>query len=142
MWLLVGVQPDEVPSDFMHEYKTLDIENADVCGEIFTTGTWVGILQRYGEGYFDAIMTDGGLMYVRRNTSIVEIKHKLLKPNGLVYNYSSVIGERVNDPLGRGHVFYRIPKRLYTVEEHDAAWNMYPCKSWSDQLRRRMKLII
>lgn len=144
MWLLVGVRKSEVPDHFPHKYITLDIEDADICGEIFDTGTWLTILNKYGENYFEAIMTDGGLLYVRRNAEIIGIKQKLLKDGGYIYNYTSVIGKRVGDPLYRGHklVFYEIPKKDYTVVKHDIAWRYYPDDSWGDQLRRKLKLII
>lgn len=144
MWLLVGVRPDEVPSSFPHEFKTLDIEDADICGEIFDTGTWLEILNTYGEKYFDAIMTDGGLMYVQRNEEIIKIKNLLLKDTGKIYNYTSVIGRQVNDPLERGYryIFYEIPKKDYTVLNHDMAWANHPRRVWSDQLRCKVRLII
>lgn len=144
MWLLVGVQNNEVPDNFPHKFMTLNAINADICGEIFNTKTWVNIINKYGEKYFDAIMTDGGLMYVRRNPEIIGIKQRLLKDNGYIYNYTSIIGKRVNDPLARGYrfVFYEIPKKDYTVLNHDLAWRFYPENSWGDQLKRKLKLII
>jgi len=121
---------------------TLDIEDSDFVGDIFNVDTWVNILNIYNEKYFDAIMTDGGLFGVKRDDFIVRIKQRLLKDDGYIYNYTSVIGKQVDDPMGRGHTFYKIPKREYTVFNHDRAWRHYKKRGWGDELKCRMRLII
>ena len=140
-WLLVGIRNSELNS-FNHETVTLDCEDADIVGHVFCEKTWFGILSAYGTDSFDAIMTDGGLLGVRRCETIVSIKNKLLKDNGFIYNYTSVIGDKVNDPLGRGHVFYKISKSDYTINNHDLAWDSYVIKTWGDSLRKKIRLVI
>lgn len=140
-WLLVGIRNRELES-FEHDHVTLDCEDADVTGDIFCEKTWFRILGDYGTESFDAIMTDGGLMGVRRSETIVRIKNKLLKNTGYVYNYTSIIGDKVNDPLDRGHVFYKISKGDYTIDNHDLAWDAYHTKTWGDSLRKTIRLIV
>ena len=69
-WLMVGIRNRELKS-FNHETVTLDCEDADIVGHVFCENTWFGILSAYGTESFDAIMTDGGLMGVRRSETIV-----------------------------------------------------------------------
>jgi hypothetical protein len=140
-WLLVGIRNREL-SSFNGETVTLDCEDADIVGDVFSEDTWLNILSTYGTESFDAIMTDGGLMGVRRSETIVLIKNKLLKDTGYIYNYTSVIGDKVNDPLGRGHVFYKISKCDYTIVNHDLAWDLYDIKTWGDSLRHKMRLVV
>ena len=140
-WLMVGIRNRELNS-FMGETVTLDCEDADIVGDVFCEKTWFDILGAYGTESFDAIMTDGGLMGVRRSETIVGIKNKLLKDTGFIYNYTSVIGDKVNDPLGRGHVFYKISKCDYTINNHDLAWDSYVIKTWGDSLRKKIRLVI
>ena len=140
-WLMVGVRRSELKT-FVYDTVTLDCEDADVLGDIFSEDTWLNILSTYGTESFDAIMTDGGLMGVRRNDTIVKIKQKLLVNSGYIYNYTSVIGDKVKDPLGRGYVFYKINKKDYTLENHDMAWDMYSIKTWGDSLRQKIRLVI
>tara|TARA_B110000008_G_C16977848_1_gene566821 strand:+ start:4278 stop:4712 length:435 start_codon:yes stop_codon:yes gene_type:complete len=140
-WLLVGIRNREL-SRFNDETVTLDCEDADIVGDVFCEDTWFNILSAYGTESFDAIMTDGGLMGVRRSETIVRIKNKLLKNGGFIYNYTSVIGNKVNDPLGRGHVFYKIRKSDYTINNYDLAWDSYVIKTWGDSLRKKIRLVI
>ena len=92
MWLFVGFSDKEIEStSFEGEYLTLGIDGS-IKGDIFDLSSWRNIYNRYGEQYFDAIMTDGGLHGIERVDGIVELKQKLLKYNGFVYNYYSVIG--------------------------------------------------
>ena len=140
-WLLVGIRNIEL-SSFEQNSVTLDCEDADILGDIFCEKTWFDILGSYGTESFDAIMTDGGLMGVRRNETVVAIKNKLLKNTGYIYNYTSVIGEKVNDPLGRGHMFYKISKGDYTVNNHDLAWDAFRIETWGDSLRQKMRLVV
>ena len=144
MWLLVGIRKDEVPDSFPYEYMTLDIENADIVGEIFSVETWEYILNKYGEKYFDVIMTDGGLMFVKRENKIIQIKHDLLKDKGVIFNYTSIIGTRVLDPLERGYryQFFKIRKKDYTILNHDIACNSYEPTHWTSVLRKKIKLVI
>lgn len=144
MWLFVGIRKDEIPKSFAFDYITLDIENADIIGEIFSVQTWEYILNKYGEKYFDVIMTDGGLMFVKRDNMIIQIKHKLLKDTGVILNYTSVIGKLVMDPLKRGscYQFWKILKKDYTIQNHDIAWNSYKPNHWTGVLRKKIKLVI
>lgn len=140
MWLLVGIRRPEVR--LIKDFVTLDIEDADIIGEIFDTITWLRILSMFGSHAFDAILTDGGLFGVERNDEIVRIKHKLLKENGYIYNYTSVIGKKVPDPMGRGHSFYIIPKVRYTVKEHERAWEQYKHGDKWQKLKYKVRLIL
>ena len=140
MWLLVGIRIREVR--LLKEFVTVDIEDADIKGDIFDTITWLRILSMYGSHSFDAILTDGGLFGVERNDEIVRIKHKLLKETGYIYNYTSVIGKKVPDPMGRGCTFYRIPKARYTIEEHEKAWEYYKDGNKWQKLEYKVRLIL
>lgn len=144
MWLFVGCCKKEVEeSGFVGEYTTLGF-NSENRGDVFRVDTWQQMLLKYGEKSFYAIMTDGGLMGVKRVDEIIRIKNKLLKDDGVIYNYFSVIGEQVNDPLYRGYrfIFYKIPKKQYTVLNHDLAYKNSPQNSWGETLKCKLKLII
>ena len=141
MWLLVGFENDEV-ADFKHEHVTVNFKNADIIGDAFKIPTWKTIYEKYGRESFDAIVTDGGLYNIERVDVIICIKQGLLKPDGFIYNYTSIIGDKVEDPMGRGYTFYRIPKKHYTIQNHDYAWGKLTPKSWSDFLRKRVILIV
>jgi hypothetical protein len=144
MWLFVGFSDNEIDStSFEGEYLTLGIDGY-IKGDIFALSSWRNIYNRYGEQYFDAIMTDGGLHGIERVDGIVELKQKLLKDGGFIYNYFSVIGQRTNDPLNRGYrfTFWKIPKEEYTIENHDKQYNNLATLSWSDAVKARLKLII
>lgn len=140
MWLLVGIRRSEVR--LLKDVITFDIEDADIIGDAFDAMNWLKLLSAYGSHSFDAILTDGGLFGVERNDEIVRIKHKLLKEDGHVYNYSSVIGKKVPDPMGRGYTFYRIPKHNYTIENHEKAWDKYKDGNKWQQLKYKVRLII
>ena len=146
MWLLVGFEDNEDNAVSSFKLKqpclTLNLQNSDIIGDAFDVPTWKGIYDKYGAESFDAIVTDGGLYNMRRVDAIICIKQGLLKPDGCIYNYTSIIGEKVEDPIGRGFKFYKISKRNYTVEGHDAAWNSLTPTSWSQYLRKRVKLIV
>ncbi len=144
MWLFVGCSEEEVEEcGFINKYTTVGFDGANK-GDVFRLSTWENLLRRYGEKSFDAIMTDGGLMGVKRVDEIIRMKHKLLKDNGVIYNYYSVIGDRVYDPVHRGYryVFYKIPKKKYTILNHDLTYKDMEPSSWSDTLRVKLKLII
>tara|TARA_B100000925_G_C21985586_1_gene464381 strand:- start:429 stop:851 length:423 start_codon:yes stop_codon:yes gene_type:complete len=140
MWLLVGIRRSEVR--LLKNVITFDIEDADIIGDAFDAMNWLKLLSAYGSHSFDAILTDGGLFGVERNDEIIRIKQKLLKEDGYVYNYSSVIGKKVPDPMGRGYTFYRIPKHKYTIENHEKAWETYKDGNKWQQLKYKVKLII
>ena len=144
MWLFVGCSENEVKeSGFVGNYATLGFDGANK-GDVFRVSTWQKLLCKYGEKSFDAIMTDGGLMNVKRVDEIIRIKHKLLKNKGFIYNYYSVIGDRVYDPLHRGYryIFYKIPKKEYTILNHDLTYKDMEPTTWSGKLRVKLKLII
>lgn len=142
-WLLVGIRHSEIDFFGWDTYYNLDVEDADNIGHIFKTGTWASLLEKYGANYFDVIMTDGGLMGVKRVDQIIIMKNMLLKRGGYILNYTSVIGEKVDDPLGRPDIyFYKIPKEDYTIQNHDKAWKQKDSKTWGDKLKHKMKLII
>jgi hypothetical protein len=144
MWLFVGFSDEEIgDTSFNGEYLTLGLDGS-IQGDIFNLSTWNCIYNMYGGQYFDAIMTDGGLHGIERVDDIIDLKHKLLKDNGFIYNYYSVIGHKVNDPLNRGYkfTFWKIPKSEYTTENHDKEYNGLATLSWSDVVRARLRLII
>ena len=142
-WLLVGIQHNEIDFFPYGQYYNVDFQDATHKGDAFKENTWINILQTYGSGYFDVIMTDGGLMNVKRKDKIIIMKSMLLKPGGYILNYTSVLGEKVEDPLGRfGISFFKIPKEEYTIQNHDKAWSNTSVKTWGDTLKTRMKLII
>lgn len=144
MWLFVGFSNEEIEnSSFEGEYLTLGLDGS-IKGDIFNKATWCEIFVKYGEKYFDVIMTDGGLHGIERVDCIIEMKNKLLKDDGFIYNYYSVIGQRVNDPLDRGHklTFWKIPKEEYTIENHDKHYDNLATLSWSDAVKARLRLII
>lgn len=142
-WLLVGVQHNEIDFFPYGQYHNIDFHDADHIGDIFSSNLWYNVLQSYGSEYFDVILTDGGLMNIKRDDEIVKIKHKLLKSTGYILNYTSVIGDKVQDPLGRHDVFfYKIHKKDYTIENFDRVWDTIPIKTWSDRLKTTLRLII
>lgn len=144
MWLFVGCSEKEIEEcGFIKKYTTLGFDSYNK-GDIFRVSTWQNILHKYGEKSFDAIMTDGGLMGVKRVDEIVRIKQRLLKDKGFIFNYYSVVGEKVYDPLHRGYrfIFYKIPKHKYTVLNHELAYKDIEPVSWSEKLRVKLKLII
>lgn len=143
MWLLVGIQHHEVEFFPWGKYHNLDVADADNIGNIFDVQTWRNILERYGEKCFDCIMTDGGLLGVKRIDEVIRIKYRLLKDDGYILNYTSVIGKIVEDPLQRPEVkFFKIPKKQYTIEEHDRAYMDLKSSTWSGKLKERLKLIV
>lgn len=142
-WLLVGIQHSEIDFFGWDSYQNLDFKDADNIGNIFQVETWAKLLEKYGNNYFDVIMTDGGLMGVKRVDKIIIMKNMLLKEDGYILNYTSILGEKVDDPLGRPEIyFYKISKKDYTIQNHDKAWESKDSKTWSDQLKHRIKLII
>lgn len=144
MWLFVGFSNEEIEnSSFEGEYLTLGLDGS-IKGDIFNKATWCEILTKYGEKYFDIIMTDGGLHGIERVDCIIEMKNKLLKDDGFIYNYYSVIGQRVNDPLNRGYrfTFWKIPKEEYTIGNHDKQYDNLATLSWSDAVKAKLRLII
>tara|TARA_B100000925_G_C21913395_1_gene432572 strand:- start:120 stop:554 length:435 start_codon:yes stop_codon:yes gene_type:complete len=142
-WLLVGIQHNEIDFFPYGQYYNIDFHDADHKADAFKEDTWINILQTYGSEYFDVILTDGGLMNVKRKDKIIIIKNMLLKPGGYILNYTSIIGEKVEDPLGRpGINFFKIPKQDYTIQKHDKAWSNKTVKTWGDNLKTRIKLII
>lgn len=140
MWLFVGFSNEEI-QNFDGKYLTLGIDGS-LKGDIFNISTWDRIYQKYGEKYFDAIMTDGGLHGIERVDDIIRVKQKLLKDDGNIYNYYSVIGQRVDDPLKRGFSFWKIPKEEYTIENHDKQYDNVATLSWSQQVKAKLRLII
>lgn len=144
MWLFVGCSEKEIEEcGFLKKYTTVGFDGINK-GDIFRVSTWQSLLLKYGERSFDAIMTDGGLMGVKRVDEILRIKHKLLKNEGFIYNYYSVIGEKVYDPLHRGYkyIFYKIPKNKYTILNHELAYKDMEPTTWGDTLKLKIKLII
>ena len=144
MWLFVGFSNEEIEnSSFEGEYLTLGLDGS-IKGDIFNKVTWYKILAKYGEKYFDVIMTDGGLHGIERVDDIVRTKQKLLKDGGSIYNYYSVIGHKVNDPLDRGYrfTFWKIPKEEYTIGNHDKQYDNLATLSWSDAVKAKLRLII
>ena len=73
-WLLVGIQHSEIDFFGWDSYQNLDFKDADNIGNIFKVETWAKLLEKYGSNYFDVIMTDGGLMGVKRVDKIIIMK--------------------------------------------------------------------
>lgn len=145
MWLFVGFSDDEIKNTGFDIDKWLTLGlHGSIKGDIFDISTWYTVYQIYGEKSFDAIMTDGGLHGIERVDGIIELKQSLLKDTGSIYNYFSVIGHRVVDPLKRGgnFTFWRIPKEEYTIQNHDEVYNNLATLSWSDSVKARLRLII
>ena len=142
MWLFVGFSDHEIKkSNFNYKFITLGLDGC-MNKNIFSVSTWYDIYKEYGEQSFDAIVTDGGLHGVERIDRIIEIKRLLLKRDGFIYNYYSIIGKKVSDPLERDVVFWKVPKYEYTIKNHDDAYDRLNTSSWGDSLKARMRLII
>lgn len=154
MWLLIGITRKEIrqkgyvmPTD---KYITLDrgdfgpFRNNDIDfkGDCFDINVWTRIFTKFGPESFDVIMMDGGLFGLRRVDDIINIKHKLLKKNGFVYNFTSSIGTRVVCPLGRNYLFYKIPKDLYTIRNIEQTFEHMTPKTIADRLKKGLRIIV
>ena len=153
-WLLIGITRKEIrekkyrmPTD---NYITLDRgdfgpfreKDIDFKGDCFDISLWNRIFTIFGPESFDAILMDGGLFGLRRVDDIIKMKRKLLKENGLIYNFTSSIGDRVLCPLGRNLLFYKIERKYYTIKYMEDVFDTMEAYSLADTLKKGLRIIV
>lgn len=151
-WLLVGFTRKEfrkgdynLPDDFVTldrgDFGPFRKGDIDFKYDAFDVQTWRHLFTIFGPSSFDVIFTDGGMFGVKRVDEIIEIKRKLLRPNGHIINYMSSIGEKITCPFGRPLQFYLIHKSEYTIRNHERA-NAVQDDSVRGKLFKKMNMII
>ena len=153
-WLLIGITRKEIrqkgyimPID---NFITLDRGDfgpfregdIDFKGDCFDISLWNRIFTIFGPESFDAILMDGGLFGLRRVDDVIKIKRKLLKKEGIIYNFTSSIGDRVLCPLGRNLLFYKIERKHYTIQYMEEVFDTMEAYSLADTLKKGLRMIV
>ena len=153
-WLIIGITRKEIRDKKYHmptdDYILLDRgdfgpfrkNDIDFNGDCFDLSLWTRIRTIFGKESFDVIMMDGGLFGMRRVDEIIQIKRELLKPTGYCLNFTSSLGDRVLCPLGRNLLFYKIPKRMYSVKYLEEVFDTMEAYSLADTLKKGLRIIV
>ena len=153
-WLIIGVTRKEIrekgytmpTNDFIlmdrGDFGPFRREDIDFKGDCFDIELWTRILTIFGPASFDVIMMDGGLFGMRRVDEIVGIKRRLLKTEGYCLHFTGIAGERVRCPFGRPILFYKIPRKYYSVHQQDALYDRIETSTLSGILKKRSRLIL
>lgn len=154
-WLLIGITRKEIREHPEYKLPTNDFicldrgdfgpfqkGDIDFQYDCFDVDIWRRMITIFGPKSFDVIFMDGGLFGVKRVEEIIQIKHNLLKDNGCIINFSSVVGEQIRCPFGRPLLYFRIPKREYTINHFDAVYSNMKADTFSNKMKKEMRMIL